>query len=207
MGWVLLSTLTLLGVSSCNGMGAVEYRNPIGCPLGSVRASRPKTGSTEPLGTHLGLSRPGSSQEARTRLHRASWDSSGALQTGFEPGGPNLTPQSLLGLIWGSPGRVRARRPESDSTEPPGTHLGPSRLGSGQEARIWLHKASWDSYGALQAGFEPGGPNLTPQRLLGLIWGSPGWVRVRKPESGSTEPPGIHLGPSRPGPSQEARNI
>jgi hypothetical protein len=31
MGWVMLSTLTLLGVSFGNGMGAVEYPNPIGC--------------------------------------------------------------------------------------------------------------------------------------------------------------------------------
>ena len=133
--WVLLSSLTLLGVSSCNGMGAVEYPNPIGCPLGSVRARRPETGSTESPGTHLGLSRPGSSQEARIWLHRASWDSSGALQAGFAPGGPNLTPQSLLGLIWGPPGWVRARKPESGSTEPPGIHLGPFRPGPSQEAR------------------------------------------------------------------------
>ena len=33
MGWVLLSTLALLGSSSCNGMGAVEYPNPIGFQL------------------------------------------------------------------------------------------------------------------------------------------------------------------------------
>jgi hypothetical protein len=37
MGWVLLSTLTLLGSSSCNGMGAVEYPNPI-APLPRARA-------------------------------------------------------------------------------------------------------------------------------------------------------------------------
>ena len=29
MGWVLFSTLTLLGFSFCNGMGAVEHTNPI----------------------------------------------------------------------------------------------------------------------------------------------------------------------------------
>jgi hypothetical protein len=30
MGWVLLSTLTLLGVRSCDGLGALEYPNPLG---------------------------------------------------------------------------------------------------------------------------------------------------------------------------------
>jgi hypothetical protein len=33
MGWVLLNALTLLGSSSCNGIGAVEYPNPIGFQL------------------------------------------------------------------------------------------------------------------------------------------------------------------------------
>jgi hypothetical protein len=139
-----------------------------------------------------------------------------------------LTSQSLMGLIWGPLCSVRSRMHEIGSTKLPGTHLGLSRPGSGQEARICFHRGSWDSSGALQAGFglrgpnlapqrllgfiwcsqaglEPGGPNLSPQRLLGLFWGPPGLVRARRPESVSTEAPETHLGPPRPGSSREAR--
>jgi hypothetical protein len=34
-----------------------------------------------------------------------------------------VAPQSLLGAIWGPPGPIRARRPGSGSTEPPGSDL------------------------------------------------------------------------------------
>jgi hypothetical protein len=133
-----------------------------------------------------------------------------------------LTPLSLLELIWGPLCSARARRPETGPTKLPVPHLELSRPGSSQEARMWLHRCSWNSFGTsqagfepegpnlapqrlleliwgFQAGFEPGGPNLAPQRLLGIIWGPPGRVRARRPKSVSTEAPGTHLGLSRPG--------
>jgi hypothetical protein len=62
-----------------------------------------------------------------------------------------VIPQSLLGAIWVPLGPIRARRPESGSTEPPGSHLGPSGPDPGQEARKWLHRVSWKRSGASRA--------------------------------------------------------
>ena len=111
----------------------------------------------------------------------ASWKPSGAMWARTEPRGPKRPPQSLLETIWGCVGPNRAGRPQTASTEPPGSHLGPcglqpgreaqtasteppgSHLGScgpqpGREAPNGFHRASWRPPGALWAPAGPGGP-------------------------------------------------
>ena len=69
-----------------------------------------------------------------------------------------------------------------------------------------FHRGSWKPSEALWARTGPGSPKRAPQMLLEAIWGSIGPNRAGKPQTGSTEPPGSHLGPYRPEPGQEAPN-
>ncbi len=90
---------------------------------------------------------------------------SGALRARSGPGGPKVAPQNLMGPTWGSLGPIRARGPQSGSTEPPGIHLEPSGPDPGHVATKWLHRASWDPSGAPWARSGPRGPKVAPQSL------------------------------------------
>jgi hypothetical protein len=124
-------------------------------------ARRPQSGSTEPPGDLLGPHLPEPSREAPKWLHRASWRPSGAPWGGSRPDDPKVAPQSLLGAFWGLLCQNPAGRPQSGSTEPPGSHLGLSEPDPSQMAPKWLHKASWEPSGASLARTTPGLSNAS----------------------------------------------
>ena len=108
-----------------------------------------------------------------TRLLEAIW----AMLARTEPRGLKRSPQSLLETIWGCVGPNRAGRPQTTSTEPPGSHLGPCGLQPGREAPNGLHRASWKPFGVLWGPTGPGGPNgfhRASWRPPGALWAPAG---------------------------------
>ena len=115
-------------------------------------------------------------------------------------GDSTSAPQSFLEAIWAPVGPHRAGRTQTVSTKAPGGHLRLYGPEPGRKAPNTLHRASWRPSGALCARTGPGGPKRSPLRLLEGLWGSMGFNRAGRPQTGATKSPGGHLGQCGPQP-------